>query len=630
MLARTFSEELRLLRDEMEAGRLAILCGAGISAPPPASLPLAANLVQWTIHRLLHPHESWLRSMAIRPEMLFSYLYRRNAPAAFAAIREALSSGAFNPLHHFCAQVIRRRGAVITTNFDTLIEAALESCSIPYHRSVRTSRVRNAVLFKIHGSIDDPASLALTIEQVGAGLGPERSRTLNKLVRGRILLVLGYSGNDQLDILPVLRSAGYERVVWIVHDSTGGGGRSKPPIPELRLLPRATFYRADTSEAVNALAPARLEAGSRSGDAASPPDAVALAEDDKRQAVVDILMHENRYRKVIAFIDRSAVHHDLRLRIARFEASSSISARTADWTAQRDQFLDELFAASADEQVAFLPTMAKFNHRLDRLHLLREIELQALAGEDATEQHIEAANETLYELVYNHFLSEAEELRRAIEAALYRRPNLLLRGRLLIEQGYLLAQRHALDGPIPTLLTHGVKACEEAQFILGPEICNDPFFHFQARSNLGWLHRLRGEFARADAELKAARRYFRGVSFNNALTQWLLLAALRRAEGEFTAARRLLRSFLRIHRQSGRTYWLGFAWREDAICAAALRVAPSRVRSLLRLATRHFEEEENSAEADLTRLIEKRLLDSAEPVPIALFAEPAGVAWKPS
>ena len=628
MLTRGFIAELRLLQGEIDAGRLAILCGAGISAPPPASLPLAAALVQRTTHRLLHPYEGWLRALTLRPEMLFSYLYRKNAPVTFDAIRDALSTGAFNRLHHFCAQVIERRGAVITTNFDTLIEAALEAGAIPFHRSTSTSRFRNAVLFKIHGSADDPASLALTIDQVGAGLDAERSRSLHKLVRGRVVLVLGYSGNDQLDIMPVLRIAGYDRIVWIVHDRASRLRRTKPPLAELRLLPRATFWRGDTSEAVEALAPSPTGAGGRASAGSPMTAAGELSDDQKRHAVAEILMHENRYREVIDFVDRYPSHGDLRLTIARFEASSSISRRPADWSAQRDGFLDALFEGPADEQIEFLPTMAKFNHRLDRLRLLRQIELRALAGDAATEQHIEAAIETLYELIYNHFLSDAKELHDAIAQALARRPNLLLRGRLLIEQAYLLSQRYALETPEPALLAEGVRACQEASFLLGPEICNDPFFFHQARSNLGWLYRLRGEFELAGAELKAARRYFHGVSFNNALTQWLLLAGLRRAEGKFAQARRLLRSFFRINRDSGRTYWLGFASREDAICAAALGAKPAGVRSLLRAAARCFEEEENQAEADLTRLIEGRVLNLAGSAPSSPFTEPVGIAWK--
>ena len=626
MLTRSLAAELRLLRRDIDAGRLAILCGAGISAPPPASLPLAADLVQQTIGRLLRPYESWLRSLAIRPEMLFSYLYRKDAVATFNAIRQALSAGGFNRVHDFCAQVIGRGGAVITTNFDTLIEAALDARSIAFHRSTQACRNTNSVLFKIHGSIDDAASLAFTIDQVGAGLGSERSRSLHALLCGRVVLVLGYSGNDQLDILPVLRAAGYDRIVWVVHDSDHGWRRAAPPLAELRLLPRATFWQGPTAEAAEALAPSPLCAGGRSSGG-SPAAAPAIPDHAKRHAVVEILMHENRYREVIDFVDRHSAADDLRMNIARFEASSSISNRPRDWTVQRDRFLDKLFEASAEQQVEFLPTMAKFNHRLDRLRLLREIELRALRGTDASEQHVEAAVETLYELVYNHFLDDADELREAIADARRRRPNLRLRARLLIEQAYLAAQKFALQGPRPELLAEGIGSCEEAAALLGPEICNDAFFLHQARSNLGWLYRLRGEFGPAERELKAARRYFRGVSFNNALTQWLLLAGLRRAQGNFDRARRLLRSFFRINRESGRTYWLGFAWREDAICAAALGIAPARVRSLLAAAARHFEDEENQAEAALTRLIEKRLMDAAHPVPRGLLTEPVGAAW---
>jgi hypothetical protein len=127
-------------------------------------MPLAVELVQQTIRRLLHPYQDWLRSLAIRPEMLFSYLHRKNPDVTYDAIKAALSVGAFNRLHHFCAQVIGSRGAVITTNFDMMIEEALNA-AVPYESSTLECRSTAAVLFKIHGTIEDPASLGLTIDR---------------------------------------------------------------------------------------------------------------------------------------------------------------------------------------------------------------------------------------------------------------------------------------------------------------------------------------------------------------------------------------------------------------------------------------------------------------------------------
>lgn len=627
MLTKQLADELARLRIEIERGRVAILCGAGISVAPPSSLPLAAGLVQQIISRLLQPYAHSLRSLAIRPEVFFSYLYRQDPRATLDAIRAAVSGDAFNAVHDVCGQIIARGGAVITTNFDLMIEAAMVERGTSFECTTLGCRARRSVLFKIHGSIDDDSSLAFTIDQVGAGLGTERARCLNQVVRDRVVIVLGYSGADQLDIVPALQTSRYERIIWIVHDPSGPWRRTKPPLPDLARLERATFWRGPTGEVAAALAIDALNAG-HCAVARPTPTVRQLPDDTKRHVVADILMHEDRYRDVIHFVDAlSSAEVDLKLEIRRFEASSSISTRPADWVAQRDRFLDHLFDATPDVQVEFLPTMAKYNHRLDRLLQLRDLELLAMAGGDATEEHVEAAVETLYELIYNHLLADAEKLRAAIAQALDKRPNLLLRGRLLIEQAYLASQRFAQEAADSSLLSEGRKACEEAMFLLGPDICNDPFFLHQARSNLGWLHCLQGDVGRAERELTAARRYFRDVSFNNNLTQWFLLAGLRRAEGKFAQARRLLGRFHRINRDSGRSYWLGFAWREEAICGAALGIGPARIHAQIQASIRHFEAEENQAEADLTRGIAERLLASHGPVPQALFREPAGLAW---
>lgn len=622
----SFRTELQRVRDAIGAARIAVLGGAGISAPPPASRPLAAALVERTIGRVLEPYQERLRAVSLRPEMLFSYLLDKSEPATIAAIDEAISGGRHKRLHDFCAQIIGVGGAVVTTNFDTLIEAALEARGTSFHRCVYRCRERDSVLFKIHGSIDDPQSLIVTMDHVGAGLRRDRTETLEALLRDRLALVIGYSGNDQLDIVPALRGCAYDRLVWIDHEGSDRCRRAEPRVPELRALPRTAFWRGPTALIVEALSPSPLQVGHRAARASSQRLGAALSDLEKKQVVVEILMHQDRYEEVRDFIDTVGHTNDRRLRIARFEAEGSISTRSPDWVDERDAFLDELFESSSDTQIEFLPTMAKFNHRLDRLRQLREIELRALGDADFSPRHVEASIETLYELIYNHFLDEAQELEARISAALERRPLLLLQGRLEIERAYLATQLFLHRRPVPDLIDAGVAAAERALYLLSPRICNDAFFCNQARSNLGRLRGLGGQVEAGARTLQSARRYFRGVSVNNYLTQIFYQAELRRREGEFESARRLLRSFFRINRDSGRTYWLGFAWREAAICAKALGATLGHQRRLLELARRHFEDEENHAEARLTAAIESRLLDVASK---EFLRKPLGIAWKP-
>jgi len=622
-----FANDIRHLSSALAAGRLAVLCGAGISAPPPASLPLARDLVRQSIARLLHPYGPQLPPLTLRPEMLFSYMYNKNSTATLDTIEQLLSASSYNIIHDFCAQVLGCGGAVVSTNFDLAIECAAAARGIHYQRSTSNCRSPDASLFKIHGSLDDRSSIGLTIDQVGAGLGSTRSKSLERLLRGRTVLVLGYSGNDQLDIMPALRATPYTRIVWIDHASIGRWHEITRSGSVLNLLPRSNFWRGPTTEVVRALAPQCLVTGACGLLPASAAlHTPSLSSADARDAVIELLMHENRYEEIVRFIDSLRPSSDLRLRIRRFEAESSISRRPADWATQRDQFLDYLFGAPVDVQIEFLPTMAKYNHRRDRLHSLHKLERRALRSDAASAQHVEAAIETLYELIYNHLLADAKSLASSIERALGRNPNLVLQGRLAIERGYLAAQTYTLVAPDPALLRSGITACEEAKFLFSPEICNDAFFFNQARSNLGWIRCLAGEFGVAERELSSARRYFKNLSYNNYLTQWILLAKMRRLQGKFVQARRLLASFTRINRQSGRQYWLSFACREDAINAAALNASRTLICKKLQAANRFFLEEENDAEVELTRRVEKRLLSTAK-LPESLLLRPAGAAW---
>lgn len=165
-----------------------------------------------------------------------------------------------SPLHHWIAQAIHGGSIVLTTNLDSLIEIAYrDQFNIPLKQVIERGEHRHyqlgePCLFKLHGTIRreaylqgispaqpaspfeqlkkrDLESFGVTLDAVGSlpssasgvqgtFLLPDHVlETLRKILTGRDLLVLGYSGSDDFDITPSFRllDSLLTRVIWADH-----------------------------------------------------------------------------------------------------------------------------------------------------------------------------------------------------------------------------------------------------------------------------------------------------------------------------------------------------------------------------------------------------------------------------
>lgn len=157
-------------------------------------------------------------------------------------------------LHRFLAHALRTGSPVFTTNFDCLIEAAYLVHGSPSHRetqlvrpdlmqvvydtlparlkdhpsigsfaSWRRIRTIQAALFKLHGSVHDIEwilspnqnsstiidSVNATLDSIGNrrrlwSLEPNKANVLRVQLKDRLLIVLGYSGLDDFDVIPTV------------------------------------------------------------------------------------------------------------------------------------------------------------------------------------------------------------------------------------------------------------------------------------------------------------------------------------------------------------------------------------------------------------------------------------------
>lgn len=212
----------------------AVLAGAGVSCGWPSNLPTAGPIID-CLMEALSPQQG-ARPKAPPFELAMEFL-ARSTGGDVSFLRFLGQCRSPNTLHHFLAACVINGHPVITANFDGLIEEALRRRGVRPTVVATTARFRNALrrpprfpVWKIHGSFEDEGrrdisdSIRATLTAVTqSGLGfewePARLRLLHKLLSGRVLLVLGYSGSDDLDILPaLLATSGFAGIVWIRHD----------------------------------------------------------------------------------------------------------------------------------------------------------------------------------------------------------------------------------------------------------------------------------------------------------------------------------------------------------------------------------------------------------------------------
>lgn len=227
---------IRPFADARRLGRLAFLVGAGASRDHPANRPLATELSSALISGL------WSTSTIARKHWALQTMLRRSRNVRFerlvqvvadttgsTGILQVVRGGRPNWVHRALGRALCRGCPVLTTNFDRLIERAYRnrdglrilSASEDYRRIGR--RTPSGILAKLHGSIEIEESICASLQQVGA-LGPAfmwdppRGEYLARVRRRYPLVVLGYSGADDSDVVPRLRiTESSKPLLWLLH-----------------------------------------------------------------------------------------------------------------------------------------------------------------------------------------------------------------------------------------------------------------------------------------------------------------------------------------------------------------------------------------------------------------------------
>jgi len=227
--------------------KLTFLVGAGCSVDSPSCLPAGRAMMNAIIDYTCAESEiAKIKELKeLRFEQLIEIIRDRLDPELKVIDLYGLCDKP-NLQHFFLAEMMKNGQFVLTTNFDFLIEYALQHSGIPkgevkivitkedfenfnnpqelYLNGVKT-------LYKIHGSTKnvltgDPTrnSLIATIQAFGANkegenvfqLEPFKQPLFTNITNNRSLVVMGYSGSDDFDIVPTLRVLKHiQDVIWI-------------------------------------------------------------------------------------------------------------------------------------------------------------------------------------------------------------------------------------------------------------------------------------------------------------------------------------------------------------------------------------------------------------------------------
>ncbi|MBN1216249.1 MAG: tetratricopeptide repeat protein [Candidatus Lokiarchaeota archaeon] len=235
--------------------RLSFLIGAGCSTDPPSSLPLGREMMEALIRHACPESEinNILSIKDLRFEQLIEII-RDSIDPNLKIIDFYGLCDLPNKIHFFLAKMIEEGNYVLTTNFDNLIEIALLNLGNSKEDIIPVITKKNfelysapnewyekgkKLVYKVHGSVkniitgeDTRDSLIATIQAFGSnkeGLNIFQIESFKRelfkhISKDRTLVIMGYSGSDDFDIVPTLRQLkDLKSIIWINHQQDSDG-----------------------------------------------------------------------------------------------------------------------------------------------------------------------------------------------------------------------------------------------------------------------------------------------------------------------------------------------------------------------------------------------------------------------
>jgi len=257
--------------------KLTFLVGAGCSVDPPSSLAAGRKMIEDIVEYTCA--ESEIQKILDLEELRFEQLVeivRDQLDKELKIIDYYGQCDKPNLQHFFLAEMIKKGNFVMTTNFDFLIEYALQQSGVPnemilpvitkndyqnYSNPNDLLRKGKKSLYKIHGSTKNIISLentrdslVATIQAFGSNkvgenifqVEPFKRSLFENISSGRSLVLMGYSGSDDFDIVPTLMVLkNLKNIVWINFVYDDGG------IEKIYEINNSTLEETKNSDKVN-------------------------------------------------------------------------------------------------------------------------------------------------------------------------------------------------------------------------------------------------------------------------------------------------------------------------------------------------------------------------------------------
>jgi tetratricopeptide (TPR) repeat protein len=237
------SDFFKYLVEQIKIRKLNLFLGAGISKNAPSNLPLASEFRRFVLHELCSTEgmtEIYDKYADILAELPFeSFVKLLMTDSNFFDYHLSIfSSGKPNKNHLLIAKLMAK-GLItetLTTNFDMLLEQGAELHPEGAHalsvlldekqfQQVNFENMKKLVLFKIHGGVQYPQSIRVTLDLISSqSLQKDRIKVLDHFFNksGKDLLILGYSCSDDFDINPYLQNLKSKTTVLFVKHTNSG------------------------------------------------------------------------------------------------------------------------------------------------------------------------------------------------------------------------------------------------------------------------------------------------------------------------------------------------------------------------------------------------------------------------
>lgn len=239
----TFENSAQEIIKALKTRNAAVFCGAGISYN--SGLPIVSTLLDYLFSKLelTNKEAEEIYNSDLPFESIMEMVLTESG---LGEIQDIFTAGIPNANHRFLAKLAKRGllNIIYTTNFDVLIEKALESEGLSLENDFRVYSSEsdfNSIwwdddrikVIKIHGCAIKKEEMAITMSLIASDkYSAMRKNLLHEIFGGQRcseVIVLGYSCSD-LDLSPLIESFAGKKsnIIFIEHDTSNAAVTSEP------------------------------------------------------------------------------------------------------------------------------------------------------------------------------------------------------------------------------------------------------------------------------------------------------------------------------------------------------------------------------------------------------------------